>query len=212
MNNRKIAELNRKAWNKILKQGKTVHPTKGLKEAELLSVFIDLLPLGGNVLDLGCGNGIPIGKKLHSAGLRVVGVDVSDEMIKEYQKNVPGAKTLQTSMTDINFEEEFNGIISSFSMLCLPPDDFAFVAQKVALALKKGGWFYLLLNEGDSRRGAVQEVQGQQMYSTGISEEEIRDTFEPLGMKIIRVERETIKTKEYGTEHTLVFLLQKTSS
>jgi len=211
MNNSKIAEINRRAWNTIVKQKRTIHPTKGRKEAELLGVFIKSLPGGGKVLDLGCGSGMPIGKKLHAEGLVVVGVDVSDEMVSEYQKNVPEATTYRTPMTEINFNEEFDGVISSFSMLCLPPEDFSLVAHKAVLALKTSGWFFLLLNEGDSKKGAVQEVQGQQMYSTGMSEKEVRDIFEPQGMKITRVERETIKTKEYGTEYTLIFLMQKSS-
>lgn len=208
MSNQNIADINRKAWNAIVKQEKTIHPTKGKKEAELLNVFIRSLPKGGKVLDLGCGSGIPIGKKLHNAGLVLVGVDVSEKMVKEYQKNISGATTYRTPMTGINFKKEFDGIISSFSMLCLPPDDFSLVAHKIALALKAGGWFLLILNEGDSKTGAVQEVQGEQMYSTGMSEKEVRDVFELQGMKVIRVERETVKTQEYGTEHTMLFLMQ----
>ena len=212
MSRQNIAEINRKAWNTIVKQGKIIHATKGGKETELLNVFINSLPRGGKVLDLGCGNGIPIGKKIHAAGLEVVGVDVSEEMIKEYGKNIPESKTYRMPMTEIEFEKEFDGIISSFSMLCLPSEDFSLAAHKIALALKPSGWFLLLLNEGNSKAGAVQEVQGQQMYSTGMSEKEVRDAFEPQGVKPTRVERETVKTKEYGTEHTILFLMQKTRS
>jgi len=209
MANQKIAEINRKAWNTIAKQKKAVHPTKGKKEKKILEEFIGLLPQNGKVLDLGCGDGIPIGKKLAEAGLEITGIDVADEMVKAYAKNVSGSKTKRISMTDTNYNQEFDGIISSFSMLSLPPDDFKSTAMKIIQALKTEGWFLLILNEGDSKTGKVQEVQGQQMYSTGMSEDEIRRAFETGQMKIVKLERETVESEEYGTEHTMIFLMQK---
>jgi len=211
MNKQNVSEINRKAWNKIAKEGKIIHVTLGKKEEELLNFFIRLVPKGGKILDLGCGTGIPIGKRLQDAGLNITGVDVSDEMIKEFKKNLPGSSSVKIPMTEINWAEEFDGIVSSFSLLCLPPDDFTLMSNKIYNALKKEGWFLLFLNEGDSRQGRVQEVQGQQMYSMGVSEKEVRDNFETKGMETIRIERETIKTKEYGIENTMLFLMQKST-
>lgn len=204
MNNQNIAEINRQAWNKIVKEGRTIHVSQDGLEDKFLNQFIQNLPKGGNVLDLGCGNGLPIGKKLSDSLLKITGVDVSDEMIKEYQKNVPQATTLRIPMSEIDWRNEFDGIISSYSMLCLPPEDFNSVASKISNALKPKGWFFLSLNEGDSALGGVQEVQGQQLYSRGMSEKEIRDIFEPVGLKIMKMGKESGTTKEYGEEHMLM--------
>lgn len=64
MSNQGISEINRRAWNKIVWGGKTIHSSKGKKEEELLNLFIKSAPKGGKVLDLGCGTGIPIDKIL----------------------------------------------------------------------------------------------------------------------------------------------------
>ena len=209
MNNIDISEINRNAWNKIVKEKRAIHPSKGNKEKELINLFIKSLPKNGKILDLGCGTGIPIGKKLQSVGFTITGVDVSDEMIKEFQKNLPKAISFRMPMTEIDWIEEFDGIISSFSLLCLPPNDFSLMSNKIYKALKNNGYFLLFLNEGHSKDGGIWEVQGQKLYTTGISEEEIRDKFEIKGMNIVRLERETIETKEYGKENTMLFLMQK---
>lgn len=209
MNTEDVAEINRKAWNKIILEGRKIHASEGGKEDEFLNSFISALPEGGRVLDLGCGNGIPIGKKISDYGLKITGVDVSDEMVKEYQKNVPESLAIRLPMTQIDWKEEFDGIVSSYSMLCLPPEDFEIVSGKIVQALKKGGWFLLSLNEGDSSSGEIQEVQGQQIFSTGMSEDEIRDYFEPKSMRLVKMERETENSKEYGEEHMMLFLMQK---
>jgi SAM-dependent methyltransferase len=196
-----IAEINRSAWNKIVKEGRKIHASKSKKENEFINLFINLTPAGGKILDLGCGTGIP--------GLKVTGIDISDEMIKLASNNLPKAKFTRMPMTDIDFDEKFDGVISSYSLLCLPPKDFNLMSDKIHRALKRGGYFLLFLNEGDSKEGQIQEVQGQQMYSTGKSEEEIRDTFETKGMKIEKIDRETGKTAEYGLEHEMMFLMRK---
>ena len=204
-----ISETNRAAWNKIVKEGRTIHACKSDKEDGFINLLIKLAPPGGKVLDLGCGTGLPIGKMLYDAGLKVTGVDVSDEMIRLASKNLPKSTFFRMPMTDIDFENKFDGVISSYSLLCLPPEDFNLMADKINKALKRGGYFLLFLNEGDSKEGQIQEVQGQQMYSTGKSEEEIRETFETKGMKIEKIDRETGTTPEYGLEHEMMFLMRK---
>lgn len=204
-----ISEINRKAWNQIAKEGRTILTKLGEKESILIDSFISYLPNKGDVLDLGCGTGIPIGKILFDSKLKITGVDVSDEMIKRYKENLPDAKTFRMSITKIDWNNKFDGILASYSLLCLPLDDFKLVANKITNALKKGGYFLVFLNEGDSKDGQIQEVQGQQMFSMGISENEIKDMFEPIGMKIIKIERETCKSKEYGVEHEMMFLMKK---
>jgi len=207
--NKNISEINRKAWNQIVTDGKTIHTSLGKYESELLDLFIKNIPKNGKVLDLGCGTGIPISKIIYDSNLNVTGVDVSDNMIKIFKNNFPKATAFRMPMTEIIWGNKFDGIVSSYSLLCLPLDEFPLMASKIYKALKRGGYFLLFLNEGDSKEGQVQEVQGQQMFSTGVSEKEIRDIFESRGMEIIRIERERCESKEYGVEHEMMFLMKK---
>jgi predicted TPR repeat methyltransferase len=204
-----ISEINRRAWNQIITEGKVIHTSLGKSESELLNLLIKKIPKKGNVLDLGCGTGIPISKIMYDSKLCVTGLDVSDEMIKIFQNNLPKAKVFRMPMTEMQWENNFDAIVSSYSLLCLPLEEFSLMANKINKALKKGGYFLLFLNEGNSKEGKIQEVQGHQLYSTGVSEQEIRDIFEPKGMKVIRLERERCESKEYGIEHEMMFLMKK---
>lgn len=208
--NKDISEINRKAWNKIVTEGKTIHVGLGEKESAFIDSFIGSMPKNGEVLDLGCGTGVPLGKILYESKLNVTGVDVSDKMIEKYRDNLPKAKVFRMPMTEIKWVNKFDGILASYSLLCLPLDDFSIMAKKITMALKKDGTFLMFLNEGDSKEGSIQEVQGQQMFSTGFSEKEIRNTFEPLGINIVKLEREECYSDEYGVEHEMLFLMKKT--
>ncbi len=208
MDSSKIAEINRSAWNNIVLSGKDIHPYESDKKSEWLDHFMDTLSCGGTVLDLGCGDGLPIGRRLSEKGFVLTGVDVSDEMIRAYAKNVSGAQVHRMPMTDMSWSEAFDGVVSSFSMLLLPPGDFEMVAGKVARALKPTGHLLLILNEGDSSIGGIREIQGEQMFSTGVSDQEVRHAFEPE-LELVDLDRETVTTDEYGTEHTMMFLFRK---
>jgi SAM-dependent methyltransferase len=208
-----ILGLNKKAWDRIGE--KAAYPyIKHKKYAESFDYFCRKLPADASVLDLGCGPGLPVTKALIDKGFRVTAVDLSDTMIELAKKNVPNARYIRDSMTDIDFSREFDGVVSSYSMLCLNPKDFRKAAGKIAKSLKKGGLFLLVLNEPPPGRKPkeeenIEEILGQRMYSRAYTEKEIREIFLALGMEIMQVERETVVSEQYGKEFCLIVLMQK---
>jgi SAM-dependent methyltransferase len=60
----------------------------GVPEATTLASSI---PQGSFVLDIGCGNGIPITRALLSGGHRVIGLDSSSAMLANFRHNCPEA-------------------------------------------------------------------------------------------------------------------------
>jgi len=207
-----IVKLNKKAWDEIGE--KTASPyIKHKKYLEVFNLFCSKLPRNASILDLGCGPGIPFTKELVKRGFNVKAIDISDTMIKVARKNVPEAKYIRVSMTNINFADEFNGIFSGYTMLCLDPKNFRIAAKKAVKSLKRGGFFFLALNEpppeGHDESENYTIIMGQQIYSRPYTEDEVRDVFTKLNMKIIKVARETVNSKAYGNEYTLLVLMQK---
>ena len=206
-----ILELNKKAWDNIGKRTRSPY-IKHKKYLEVFNLFCKKLPKNASVLDFGCGPGIPFTKELVKRGFRVTAIDISDTMIQEAKKHVPEAKYVRVSMTDIDFDKEFDGIFSGYTLLCLDPKNFKIAAKKAVRALKKDGFFFLALNEpppGHKEEENYTEIMGQKMYSRPYTEKEVREVFSKLNMKFIKVEREVVKSKAYGEEYTLLFLMQK---
>lgn len=207
-----ILELNKKAWDKV--GGNTASPySKHRKYMEVFDLFCSKLSKGASVLDFGCGPGLPFTKELVKRGFNVTAIDISDTIIKEAKKNVPEAKYTKVSMTEIDFKEQFDGIFSGYSMLCLDPKNFEIAAKKAVKSLKQGGFFFLALNEpppnGHNEADSYTEIMGQKMYSRPYTEDEIRAVFSKLNMKIIKVEREVVSSEAYGKEYSLLVLMQK---
>lgn len=208
-----ILALNKNAWDHIgvgLASPYLAHE----KFASLFNLFCSLLPPAAAVLDLGCGTGVPCTRELVNRGLAVTGIDISETMIRAARENVPSARYLISSITDIDFEEQFEGVFAAYTMISLDLFNFSIAAAKAVRSLKPGGVIFLGVNEPKDRCRAAdaacyQELNGARIYIRPYTEEEIREVFAPLGMQVIIVEREFIHSQEYGVEHTLLMLMKK---
>lgn len=207
----KILDMNKKAWDNLAESyyERNISPI-----SDVFKGFTELLPGEGKILDLGCGTGIPHARFLGGMGFDVLGVDLSDEMVKVASGNVPGARFEQMSMTEIPFIGKFDGILSNFSMLLLTPDMFKEAASRIHSALRDGGHFYLALNEpaevsNDPESDVIVNIMGQEMYSRAYTVQEIEETLTPLGFKLVKFHREIQVSKEFGEEHVIEFIYRK---
>ena len=207
-----LLDLNKRAWDNIAKK---YDDRSGIAISDIFATFTGKLPEKGTVLDLGCGTGLPHARYLVEKGFDVLGVDLSEEMVKVAIKNVPEAIFVQLSMNEIAYRDEFDGVMSSFSMLLLPPDLFKETASRIYSALVEGGYLYLSLNEpasvsDDPDSDVFVNIMGQDMYSRAYTVEEIEDYFQPLGLSLVKFNREVHVSKEFGEEHVIEFIYQKT--
>lgn len=65
-------------------------------------LLLEGLPEGANVLELGCGSGLPTTRQL-AKHFRVTGVDISEQQITFARQNVPEATFDHADMTALNF-------------------------------------------------------------------------------------------------------------
>lgn len=83
-----------------------------------LSTFIDALPAGGAVLDLGCGPG-HASAVMAAAGLNVTATDGSAEMVRLAARH-PGVTAKRATFDEIAGTALYDGIWASFSLLHAP--------------------------------------------------------------------------------------------
>jgi len=100
---------------------------------------------GGDVLDLGCGNGIPASKWLSDNGFRVIGIDLSDTMIERARELVPAA-TFQrgdvTKVAEVDLpSSSLDAVVSFYAFIHLPVEDQADVIARAVGWLRPGGLF-----------------------------------------------------------------------
>ena len=124
--------------------------------AEVLAVAATL-PTHSRILDIGCGNGVPITEALVNAGHRVVGLDSSSGMLALFRVNLPNTPVVKGDARQCPFAAcEFDAAISWGMMFHLPRVDQAAVFESVSRALKPSAPFLFTAAEtADGNDGGI---------------------------------------------------------
>lgn len=122
--------------------------------------FMARLPAGARVLDVGCGNGLPVAQELVRRGFRVTGLDFSAVQIARARMLVPKATFVCADMAEAPLgEAEFDAVIAFHSIINLPLDAQPGCITRMLRALVPGGW--LLVTTGQEPwRGIEQHWRG----------------------------------------------------
>jgi SAM-dependent methyltransferase len=100
------------------------------------------LPAGAAVLDLGCGDGVPVSRALVAAGLSVYGVEASSTLAAAFRVNFPPARVVcEPVERSAFFGRTFGGAVAWGLLFLLPAESQRTVIRNVAAALEPGGRF-----------------------------------------------------------------------
>jgi SAM-dependent methyltransferase len=112
-----------------------------------LGRFTPPLAAGARVLDLGCGNGVPVARELVKR-FAVTGVDLSPVQIERARALVPGTQFICADMTAVEFEPgSFDAVVAFYSIFNLPLADQPALIARVAGWLKPGGSFLAMVGK-----------------------------------------------------------------
>jgi SAM-dependent methyltransferase len=117
----------------------------GVPEANELASSI---PHGSLVLDIGCGNGVPITRALLNKGHRVIGLDSSSAMLALFRRNCPEAGAVRGIVESCPLADGvFDAAVACGVMFHLNPEDAIRAIANVSRALKSDAPF--LFTSGD---------------------------------------------------------------
>ena len=156
---------------------------------EVLDVVAGL-SRGASVLDLGCGNGIPITRALSAAGFTVFGVDSSQEMLLRFRENCPGAAFTCAEIQSCHFGPRlFDAAVAWGVLFHLPHDDQAAALANVAKALKTGAPF---LFTGGDQEGSIdgEPMSGVPFRYWSFGVDGYRDLLRQQGMELLSVRKD----------------------
>ena len=155
------------------------------EDVRLLQELVDRLPAGADVLDAGCGAGIPISRML-SERFRVTGVDFSEAQVELARKNVPDARFLCEDMTKLDFPQNtFDGITSYYAIIHVPREEHQTLLANFYRMLKPNGIALLCLGAEHLVDDIDENFLGTRMYWSHYDTETYHRILKECGFSLI---------------------------
>ena len=116
----------------------------------LFRAFLEMIPSGGYVMDLGCGAG-SASVYFTQAGCQVLAVDGCRELC-EHTGRRAGCETRQLRFDELDYTDTFDGIWACASLLHVRKPELPGVLRLIRRALKPNGAFYASFKYGNEER------------------------------------------------------------
>jgi SAM-dependent methyltransferase len=157
--------------------------SRKLFERAWLEKFVALLPVGGTILDIGCGTAEPMARFLIDAGYRLTGVDSSPNMIEACRRRFPLRDWLVMDMRNLSLPDRFDGLVAWDSFFHLTPDD-----QRNMFAIfdvHAAPHAALMFTSGPRHGEAIGTFQGEPLYHGSLDPDEYRRLLQANGFEIV---------------------------
>jgi ubiquinone/menaquinone biosynthesis C-methylase UbiE len=170
-------------------------------DRELLDAFADSVRGHGLVCEIGCGPG-QIARYLQDRGLKVQGVDLSDEMIKCAGRLNPDISFEQGDMLSLNAaDESFAGVVSFYAIIHLKRADVTRALKEMQRVLMPGGKLLVSFHGGEG------ELHRDEWYDQPVSidvtlfrSDEMRGYLEVAGFEVDGIAERQPYEFEYPTQ------------
>jgi 2-polyprenyl-3-methyl-5-hydroxy-6-metoxy-1,4-benzoquinol methylase len=178
-------------YNKIAKDWQNDHQSDDWW-FEGTGKFVSKFKKGDSILDVGCAGGIK-SKFLIDNGLKVTGIDFSENFIEIAKKDVLEGTFLVLDVYDIDrLKGEFDGVFMQAVLLHIPKQEVEELLKKILSKLKKGGYLYVAVKEKKEEGGVDEELRKEDDYGyeyerffSYFTLEEIKTYFKNLGLEVI---------------------------
>jgi SAM-dependent methyltransferase len=167
-----------------------------------LARALERIPAGAEVLDLGCGAGVPMTRAL-ADGRHVTGVDISARQIELARTNVPEAMFIRADMTALDLPpERFDAVTAFYSLTHVPRADVPALLTAIHGWLRPGGVLIATMGAQDSPDEVDDDWLGAPMFFSHYGAKRNRALVRDAGFEL----EEAVVEEEPEDRHAALFL------
>jgi cyclopropane fatty-acyl-phospholipid synthase-like methyltransferase len=163
-----------------------------------LAYLLDVLPEGADVLELGCGAGLPVTKAL-AEHMEVTAVDISSRQLELARMNAPAASFIRENMAELDFPDgAFDAIVAVHSVTHVPRERHEDLFRRIHNWLRPGGIFVASLGFDDEPGDIDEDWLGAPMFFSHYDSTESRRLLRGVGLEL--VSDEIVTQLEHGQD------------
>ncbi|EGN95207.1 hypothetical protein SERLA73DRAFT_162732 [Serpula lacrymans var. lacrymans S7.3] len=172
---------------------------EGSNQKMWVSQLLDILPPPpAQVLDLGCGCGVPASRDLALAGYTVTGVDISKVQIERAKKLVPQGTFIQSDISSESLADilppsaQFAAVIALYVLIHIPIEEQPALIRRIGEWIQEGGYCAMVVGirpwtgEVGGWLGASEDVK---MWWSQASVDDYRKWSKDASFEIVRDEQ-----------------------
>jgi len=153
-----------------------------------LQTLLERLPAQAQVLELGCGAGVPC-TQLLAQHAHVTGIDISAAQIALAKQHVPNATLFQADMMSLQFSSAtFDAIVAFYSIIHLPRAEQPVLIQRLTEWLRPGGCLLVNLGVANDPGSVDPNWLGAAMYWSSYDVQTNREMIHRAGLTLIEAE------------------------
>ncbi len=169
-----------------------------------LALVSSRLTDGAQVLDIGCGAGVPIARAL-AQRFFVTGVDISGEQIRLARQHVPSGKFIQADIMAVDFPEAtFDAVVSFYAIFHIPREEHAELLGRIRRWLKPGGYLLTTVSAQEETPYTEDGFFGVQMYWSNYGLDHYCRLLKSLGYQLLEttiIKHGYTEEQDRATEH-----------
>lgn len=143
---------------------------------------------GSEVLELGCGRGVPVAREL-ARRHRVIGVDISAVQIELARHHVPEASFVHGDATDLEIADgSLDAVVALHVFGHVPRDEQGPLIGRVARWLRSGGFLLATVGAGEEGEEVQEDWLGAPMFFASLDSETYLLFLREAGLEPIRDE------------------------
>jgi SAM-dependent methyltransferase len=167
------------------------------------------LPQGADVLELGCGRGVPVARELAKRH-RVTGVDISAAQVELARHHVPEATFVHADYTALDVApSSFDAVVAILTITHVPRREHAALLQRIAGWLRPGGFLLCSLGVGDTPDAVEEDWLGAPMFFSHFDAETNRGLVRAAGFESLLDEIVAMHEEGHGEARFLWVLGQR---
>lgn len=153
-----------------------------------LERLLDLLPATSDVLELGCGAGEPVTRRLAERH-RLVAVDVSPRQLELAARSAPQAHLMLADMLDLAFApDSFDAVVAFYSLTHVPRAHHADLLARIEAWVRPGGVVLLTMGASDNPGSVDDDWLGAPMFFSHFDSATNRALVQRSGIRILSAE------------------------
>jgi len=148
---------------------------------------MDRLPHDAQVLDIGCGAGVPVTQTL-AQRFTVTGVDISAEQIRRAQNNAPTGQFIQSDITALDFPAAiFDAVVAFYAIFHLPREEHPELLRRIRTWLKPGGYLLATVTRFSEEAYTEDDFFGGTMYWSNYGLADYQRILQELGFTVLDI-------------------------